>query len=330
MRDFLDPSTPRSLIKLSLRSLCLGEGRSLRSQGPGGEDGTRRHTGAHTRQAGEEWCEWTSFLVLSALQKERNRVWGDLAGGGERGARRPGRRGQGEKMREPEKGRGRDGEAAGRGGTRGRAEGTKSEHAASGAEAGRPPGLSDFLSAAADERAAFQLRARRPAFLATARAASWRRRGLRKGYICTKCRGARGREGLWTGSAARGAVARARGRAGPGERKGCGARRCLGDGNIPPGARQKKRLHDRSPHGSSEGSLLPPSATGQPGRGAPLVRAPQPVRRSPCAPVPVSQPARPSPCAPPPAALILGPHPACALWGLASLSQFPFYASEGR
>ncbi|XP_027952187.1 basic proline-rich protein-like [Eumetopias jubatus] len=111
------------------------------------------------------------------------------------------------------------------------------------------------------------------------------------------------RRGCGAGSAARGGW-----RAGPGERKGGGARRCLGNGKIPLGARQKNiRLHAGSTRGPSEGSLLPPSAAGQPGRGVPLIRAPQPVRLSARAPACVLQPVHPSPCTPVPA-----PQPACS------------------
>lgn len=93
--------------------------------------------------------------------------------------------------------------------------------------AGRP-GVG-FSVSAADERAAFQLRASRAAFLATRRAASRRGRGLQKGYICTKCLRS-GPQGLQGGG---GRVACEPGR---GERKGGGGPRCLGNGNIPLGA----------------------------------------------------------------------------------------------
>lgn len=101
------------------------------------------------------------FLLSGRKGSEPEAIWREGESAGHAG---PGGEVKGEKMREPERRRGRDGEARGGGGTRGLAGGTRgaggqrasAQRAGSearggrGAEAGRPPGLPDFLSAAAD------------------------------------------------------------------------------------------------------------------------------------------------------------------------------------
>lgn len=132
---------------------------------------------------------------------------------------------------------------------------------------GRRPRVGSSVCAA-DERAAFQLRARRAAFLAPGRAASRRGRGPRKGYICTKCL-RRGPQGLRGGGRAAGE---------PGGEVGGGGRR-------PRSAPGDIRLPARRAHRFSEGTFLPPSGRRQPAEGAPWslapALAPQPVPPSP-------------------------------------------------
>lgn len=145
-------------------------------------------------------------------------------------------------------------EAQGRGGT-------NSKSAASAVR----PGVG-FSVRAADERAAFQLRARRAA------PRSWQPRA--------RLPGGGGARGKVTFAQSACAAARRGCEEGPaagepgGERKGTGCPRCLGNGNIPPGAAQRNiRFPASRTHGVSAGTLLPPPAGRQSADGAPPVRS---------------------------------------------------------
>lgn len=158
----------------------------------------------------------------------------------------------------------------------------------------RPPGVGLSVSAA-DERAAFQLRARSGAFLAA-------QRGFPAGA------GPAERLHLHKVPARRPGGAAGRGRAAsePGrERKGGCGPRCLGNGNIPLGAAQRntdqvtRQPHTRLLRGAPQ--VLAPSPCTRavpPSQGTPALRprvcAPAPAPShcaSPCAPAPVPSPA---------------------------------------